>query len=117
MHYKENVAPLFHRVIIESGAPTSRAVRPYNAPIHEQQFKDFLRETGSYLMVNAYPFFAYESNSDVISLDYALFRENPGVVDSGSGLRYFNLFDAQIDAVFAAMSALKYDDIKSPAFH
>ncbi|PON84488.1 Glycoside hydrolase [Trema orientale] len=73
---------------------------------------DFLRETGSYLMVNAYPFFAYESNSDVISLDYALFRENPGVVDSGSGLRYFNLFDAQIDAVFAAMSALKYDDIK-----
>ncbi|KAF3975197.1 hypothetical protein CMV_001540 [Castanea mollissima] len=73
---------------------------------------DFLRQTGSYLMVNAYPFFAYESNSDVISLDYALFRENPGVVDAGNGLRYFSLFDAQIDAVFAAMSALKYDDMK-----
>ncbi|KAF5741409.1 glucan endo-1 3-beta-glucosidase 13 [Tripterygium wilfordii] len=73
---------------------------------------DFLRQTGSYLMVNAYPFFAFESNSDVISLDYALFRENPGVVDSGNGLRYFNLFDAQIDAVFAALSALKYDDVK-----
>ncbi|KAL4588957.1 hypothetical protein LXL04_001858 [Taraxacum kok-saghyz] len=71
----------------------------------------FLRETGSYLMVNAYPFFAYESNSDVISLDYSLFRENPGNPDAGNGLRYFNLFDAQIDAVFAAMSALKYDDI------
>jgi len=71
----------------------------------------FLRRTGSYLMVNAYPIFAYEANSDVISLDYALFRENPGVVDSGNGLRYFSLFDAQIDAVFAAMSALKYDDI------
>ncbi|KAK9924473.1 hypothetical protein M0R45_032839 [Rubus argutus] len=51
---------------------------------------DFLRQTGSYLMVNAYPYFAYESNSDVISLDYALFRENPGVVDAGSGLRYFS---------------------------
>lgn len=73
---------------------------------------EFLRQTGSYLMVNAYPFFAYESNADVISLDYALFRDNPGVVDAGSGYRYFNLFDAQIDAVFAAMSALKYDDIK-----
>ncbi|CAH1425792.1 unnamed protein product [Lactuca virosa] len=72
---------------------------------------EFLRETGSYLMVNAYPFFAYEANSDVISLDYSLFRENPGVPDAGNGLRYFNLFDAQIDAVFAAMSALKYDDI------
>ncbi|KAL5794165.1 hypothetical protein ACOSP7_002759 [Xanthoceras sorbifolium] len=80
-------------------------------PIFKPMF-DFLRQTGSYLMVNAYPFFAFESNSDVISLDYALFRENPGVVDAGNGLRYFSLFDAQIDAVFAAMSALKYDDIR-----
>ncbi|XP_027330127.1 glucan endo-1,3-beta-glucosidase 12-like [Abrus precatorius] len=72
---------------------------------------DFLRQTGSYLMVNVYPFFAYESNADVISLDYALFRDNPGVVDPGNGLRYYNLFDAQIDAVFAALNALKYDDV------
>ncbi|CAN0897060.1 Glucan endo-1,3-beta-glucosidase 3 [Linum grandiflorum] len=72
---------------------------------------EFLRETGSFLMVNAYPFFAYESNSDVIPLDYALFRENPGVVDAGNGLRYFSLFDAQIDAVFAAMDSLKFSDI------
>ncbi|OVA20020.1 Glycoside hydrolase [Macleaya cordata] len=73
---------------------------------------EFLRQTGSYLMVNIYPFFPYESNSDVISLDYALFRENPGVVDSGNGLRYSNMFDAQIDAVYAAMNALKYEDLK-----
>ncbi|KAM0214080.1 hypothetical protein ACHAPA_008048 [Fusarium lateritium] len=46
MHYKEGFAPLFHKAIIESGAPTSRAVRPYDAPIHEAQFKDFLREAG-----------------------------------------------------------------------
>nr|XP_010913393.1 glucan endo-1,3-beta-glucosidase 10 [Elaeis guineensis] len=73
---------------------------------------ELLRQTGSYLMVNAYPFFAYEANTDVISLDYALFRPNPGVLDSGSGLKYYSLLDAQIDAVFAAMSALKYDDVK-----
>ncbi|KVH93092.1 glucan endo-1,3-beta-glucosidase 12-like [Cynara cardunculus var. scolymus] len=79
-------------------------------PVFKPMF-EFLRQTGSYLMVNAYPFFAYESNSDVISLDYSLFRQNPGVPDAGNGLRYFNLFDAQIDAVFAAMSALKFDDI------
>ncbi|KAL0327962.1 UNVERIFIED_CONTAM: Glucan endo-1,3-beta-glucosidase 3 [Sesamum calycinum] len=48
---------------------------------------EFLRQTGSSLMINVYPFFAYESNADVISLDYALFRENPGVVDAGNGLR------------------------------
>ncbi|GMJ15986.1 hypothetical protein like AT5G55180 [Hibiscus trionum] len=73
---------------------------------------DFLKQTGSYLMVNAYPFFAYSANSDQISLDYALFKNNPGVVDSGNGLKYQSLFEAQIDAVFAALSAIKYDDVK-----
>jgi carboxylesterase type B len=33
-------------VIIESGSPTSRAVRPYDAKIHEQQFQDFLQAVG-----------------------------------------------------------------------
>ncbi|KAL6647767.1 hypothetical protein ACP70R_015204 [Stipagrostis hirtigluma subsp. patula] len=31
---------------------------------------DFLARTGSYLMVNAYPFFAYCANADAVSLDY-----------------------------------------------
>ncbi|XP_060188875.1 glucan endo-1,3-beta-glucosidase 12 [Lycium barbarum] len=90
-----------------AGSFRSELIEPVIKPM-----LDFLRQTGSYLMVNCYPFFAYESNSDVIPLDYALFHENPGVVDAGNGLRYFSLFDAQIDAVNAALSGLKYDDIK-----
>ncbi|KAL4802607.1 Alpha/Beta hydrolase protein [Aspergillus unguis] len=35
---------LFHRAILESGSPTSRAIRPYDAAIHEAQFADFLCE-------------------------------------------------------------------------
>lgn len=46
MHFTEGKTPLFDRVVIESGAPTSRAVRPYDASIHEEQFKDFLEATG-----------------------------------------------------------------------
>lgn len=46
MNYKEDISPLFHGAIIESGSPTSRAVRPPDAPIHEAQFADFLREAG-----------------------------------------------------------------------
>ncbi|KAM0325904.1 hypothetical protein ACHAQA_007207 [Verticillium albo-atrum] len=46
MYHKKDEPPLFHRVIIESGAPTSRAVRPYNAEVHEAQFQDLLREVG-----------------------------------------------------------------------
>ncbi|KAL2938397.1 Glucan endo-1 3-beta-glucosidase 12 [Bienertia sinuspersici] len=89
-----------------AGSFRPELVKPVFEPMLE-----FLRKTGSSLMVNAYPIFAYQGNSDVISLDYALFRPNPGVVDSGNGYRYFNLLDAQIDAVYAAMAALKYDDI------
>ncbi|EUC49789.1 hypothetical protein COCMIDRAFT_83491 [Bipolaris oryzae ATCC 44560] len=44
LNYEECKAPKFHRVIIESGAPTSRAVRNPDAEIHEMQFQDFLKE-------------------------------------------------------------------------
>lgn len=44
LDYEDGKAPLFHRVIMESGAPTSRAVRNPDAPIHEEQFQDYLRE-------------------------------------------------------------------------
>lgn len=44
LNYEEGKPPLFHRVVMESGAPTSRAVRFPNSEIHEQQFKDFLEQ-------------------------------------------------------------------------
>ncbi|KAL2465082.1 O-Glycosyl hydrolase family 17 protein [Abeliophyllum distichum] len=44
---------------------------------------EFFRQTESSLMVNIYPFFAYESNADAISLNYALFRQNPSMKPSG----------------------------------
>jgi acetylcholinesterase len=37
---------LFHRVIIESGGPTSRAVHPFNSGLHQDQFVMFLIEVG-----------------------------------------------------------------------
>ncbi|EHY53951.1 hypothetical protein HRR83_004596 [Exophiala dermatitidis] len=44
-HNNSNPGP-FHRAIIESGAPTSRAVRAYDSELHEQQFREFLSEAG-----------------------------------------------------------------------
>lgn len=73
----------------------------------------FLKETGSFLMVNAYPFFAYAANTDTISLDYALLRDGAAAnKDPNNGLVYKTLFEAQIDAVFAAMSAVGFNDVK-----
>ncbi|CAI9303559.1 unnamed protein product [Lactuca saligna] len=72
----------------------------------------FLKNTGSYLMVNAYPFFAYGANTDTISLDYALLRDNNGVKDQKTGITYKTLLEAQLDAVYAAMDALQFNDVK-----
>lgn len=46
MNYQEGVELLFHKAILESGAPTSRAVHPYDAPVHEEQFALFISEAG-----------------------------------------------------------------------
>lgn len=46
MNYQEGVEPLFHKAILESGAPTSRAVHPYDALVHEEQFALFISEAG-----------------------------------------------------------------------
>jgi exo-beta-1,3-glucanase (GH17 family) len=71
----------------------------------------FLKQTGSFLMVNAYPFFAYIANTDTIPLDYALFN-GKGVTDPNNGLVYHSLLEAQLDAVYAAMDAVNFNDVK-----
>ncbi|XP_074561663.1 glucan endo-1,3-beta-glucosidase 12-like [Curcuma longa] len=105
-------SPIALTALQTSYPPSAGAFRSDLAESVIRPMLEHLRRTGSHLMVNAYPFFAYEANTDMISLDYALFRPNAGVVDSGTNLRYYSLLDAQIDAVFAAMSALSYDDVK-----
>ncbi|XP_055827856.1 glucan endo-1,3-beta-glucosidase [Solanum dulcamara] len=69
---------------------------------------EFLRATNSPFMINPYPFF--DSSDD--TLDYALFRPNPGVFDETTRLTYTNMLDAQLDAVFSALKLLDFEDIE-----
>ncbi|XP_068310957.1 glucan endo-1,3-beta-glucosidase 14-like [Pyrus communis] len=105
-------SPIALSALNSSYPPSAGAFKPDLIEPVIKPLLEFLTKTSSYLMINAYPFFAYESTSDKISLDYALFRTNPGNPDSGNGLKYYSLLEAQIDAVFAAMSAVGHGDVK-----
>lgn len=89
LHNQVKVSSPIALSALQSSFPSSAgSFRPeFVEPVFKPML-EFLRQTGSYLMVNIYPFFAYETNADVIPLDYALFRENPGVVDAGNLLTF-----------------------------
>ncbi|XP_022158835.1 glucan endo-1,3-beta-D-glucosidase-like isoform X2 [Momordica charantia] len=104
-------SPIPYTALTSSFPPSSGAFNPdFVEPVIKPML-EFLRKTQSALMVNIYPFFAYMDNSNQINLDYAVFRHNPSVEDTGNGNKYSSLFVAQVDAVYAAMSKLQYDDI------
>ncbi|XP_033144616.1 glucan endo-1,3-beta-glucosidase 12 isoform X1 [Brassica rapa] len=105
-------SPIALSALANSYPPSAGSFKPDLIEPVIKPMLDLLRKTSSHLMVNAYPFFAYAANADKIPLDYALFRENAGNVDSGNGLKYNSLFDAQIDAVYAAMAAVGFNDVK-----
>ncbi|XP_002975447.2 glucan endo-1,3-beta-glucosidase 11 [Selaginella moellendorffii] len=112
---------LSHRVFVSTSH--SMAILGKSFPPSAGEFKDsitkpvmlpllrFLNQTGAPFMVNIYPYFSYKAKPLDISLAYALFLTNNGVTDSKSKLHYDNLFDAQVDAVYSAMSKLGFTNI------
>ncbi|CAA7041680.1 unnamed protein product [Microthlaspi erraticum] len=73
---------------------------------------EFNSETGSPFMINPYPFFAYQDDPRPDTLAFCLFQANPGRVDANSKIKYMNMFDAQVDAVHSALSAMGFKDVE-----
>lgn len=69
----------------------------------------FLVEEGSPLMVSVFPYRKYKFDGGV-SLNYAIFNETKPVVRDGE-LNYYNLFDAMVDAFYAAIDKEKVGDV------
>ncbi|XBI99864.1 hypothetical protein VPH35_019872 [Triticum aestivum] len=67
-----------------------------------KQVVALLGTTGAPLLVNVYPYFAYIGDQKDIDLNFALFQPSSAVVRDG-GLSYTNLFDAMVDAMYAAL--------------
>nr|GFA27872.1 glucan endo-1,3-beta-glucosidase 7 [Tanacetum cinerariifolium] len=56
---------------------------------------EFNKANASPFMINPYPFFAYQDDPRPDTLAFCLFEPNAGRPDSGTNIKYTNMFDAQ----------------------
>ncbi|CAH0396139.1 unnamed protein product [Bemisia tabaci] len=94
------------RLLGISYPPSFGAFRP-EVVTYIKPIVDHLAAAKTPLLANVYPYFSYIETLKYIKLEYALFTA-PGTVvyDVRSGLSYQNLFDAQMDAMYAALERL-----------
>lgn len=100
-------------IILDSFPPSQAFFNRSWDPVMVPLLK-FLQSTGSYLMLNVYPYYDYMQSNGVIPLDYALFRPlppNKEAVDANTLLHYTNVFDAIVDAAYFAISDLNFTNI------
>ncbi|KAH7314616.1 hypothetical protein KP509_21G010800 [Ceratopteris richardii] len=103
------VSSPFSLGILHSSVPPSSAT--FKKPSLMAPFLSFLATTGSPFMANVYPFFAYTADPSPFTLDYALFNSSVGYTDPLTNLHYTGMFDAQLDAVYAAMAHMNFTNI------
>lgn len=99
---------------VEVSSPHSEAVFansfPPSACVFREDVLQFMKpllqffwQIGSPFYINAYPFLAYKNDPEHIDINYALFKSNPGIHDAKTNLHYDNMFEAQVDAAYAAL--------------
>ncbi|KAL3518963.1 hypothetical protein ACH5RR_021552 [Cinchona calisaya] len=72
------------------------------------QMLQFLKNTNSYYMLNAYPYYGYVNSNGIFPIDYALFRPLSSVkeiVDPNTLFHYDSMFDAMVDATYNSIAA------------
>jgi hypothetical protein len=93
---KVKVSTVHSMAILSQSDPPSSGLF---SPAYQDTMKgllQFQKDNGSPIAVNPYPFFAYQSDPRPETLAFCLFQPNSGRVDSGNGIKYMNMFDAQV---------------------
>ncbi|MCO5562841.1 hypothetical protein L7F22_016477 [Adiantum nelumboides] len=80
--------------------------QPFIAPI-----LDFLTQTQTPLLLNVYPYLAWQNDPNHIPLSFALFDAPSMPIWLDKKLFYYNLLDVQLDAVAYAMEDLGYPNL------
>ena len=92
------VSTPIHTGLLTNSYPPNSGVFNEGAINFIRPIISFLVNNGAPLLANVYPYYAYANNPQAVSLDDALFTQQR-INDAG----YQNLFDAIMDAVYAAL--------------
>ncbi|KAJ7966744.1 putative Glucan endo-1,3-beta-glucosidase [Quillaja saponaria] len=98
-------------VLRQSEPPSSGSFHP-NLGNVLKGLLEFNSATGSPFAINPYPYFAYQSDPRPETLAFCLFQPNAGRVDSNTGIKYMNMFDAQVDAVRSALNSMGFKNVE-----
>ncbi|CAH1425813.1 unnamed protein product [Lactuca virosa] len=80
---------------------------PYMKPLLE-----FFSQIKSPFYINTYPFLAYISDPEHTDINYAVFKKNAGIKDAKTKLHYDNMFEAKIDATYAALEKAGFEKME-----
>jgi len=103
-------SPHSEAVFANSYPPSSCTFRDDVAPFMKPLLA-FFWQIQSPFYINAYPFLAYKSDPITIDINYALFEHNKGILDPKTKLHYDNMFDAMVDASYAALEKAGYTKV------
>uniref|UniRef100_A0A5B6YYT6 glucan endo-1,3-beta-D-glucosidase n=1 Tax=Davidia involucrata TaxID=16924 RepID=A0A5B6YYT6_DAVIN len=114
LNYQVKVSTPQSMDIILKPFPPSTAIfnSTWNSTIF--QVLQFLKNTNSYYMLNAYPYYGYVNGDGIFPIDYALFQPLPSVkqiVDPNTLFHYNSMFDAMVDATYNSIAALNFSGI------
>ncbi|GAB2219708.1 hypothetical protein Droror1_Dr00007345 [Drosera rotundifolia] len=112
LHKKIKVSTTHSLGILSRSFPPSAGAFNSSYASFLKPLLEFLADNQSPFMIDIYPYYAYRDSANNVSLDYALFQSSSEVVDPNTGLLYMNMFDAQIDALYFALTALNFRTIK-----
>ncbi|KAK4267548.1 hypothetical protein QN277_024317 [Acacia crassicarpa] len=122
-----NVYNVLHRLgladDIQVSSPHSEAVFANSYPPSSCTFREdivpfmkpllqFFSQIGTPFFINAYPFLAYKNDPEHIDINYALFKKTHGIFDAKTNLHYDNMFEAMVDAAYAALEKAGFENME-----
>ncbi|KAG6750263.1 hypothetical protein POTOM_047360 [Populus tomentosa] len=98
-------------VLKQSEPPSSGSFDPSYGDLMKGLL-EFNSATGSPFAINPYPYFAYRSDTRPETLAFCLFQPNAGRMDGNTKIKYMNMFDAQVDAVYSALNSMGFKNVE-----